>query len=175
MIQKDTKKKKKKKRKVWCMVPAWASLLLLAETVDEEQSTVLVLVNPLSHCEMSSAVGIEHSQADIFLLWNMEVSVCLSVYVHPPKVNWRSTLTLPPQAWQRSSHGEKSSSSVSFSHSVLNSLSVLFLLILLHWLVACAQHTHRAIWCVYSALRWASGLALCARGIVGSGYRQKRK
>ena len=43
------------------------------------------------------------------------VRVCLTVYVHPRKVNWRSTLTLPPQAWLRSNAGK--AAAVSLTHS----------------------------------------------------------
>lgn len=58
------------------------ALLLLARLVEEEQPTGPALLSPVSHWEVSSTVGVKYCRVDIFLLWNMDVSlVCARVHL----------------------------------------------------------------------------------------------
>lgn len=71
------------------------------------------------------------------------VSACLSVLVHLRKVNWRSTLTLPPETWQHSRAG-KAAAAVSPTHSLSYVfLSVLLFLVILFFLPVLLQFVCR--------------------------------
>lgn len=71
------------------------------------------------------------------------VCACPSVRVHLHKVNWRSTLTLPPETWRQSRAG-KAAAAVSLTHSpsyVL--LSVLLFFVTLFFLPVLLQFACR--------------------------------
>lgn len=152
----------------------WLGLLLLAQLVEEEQAPGPALLSPLSHWEVSSAVGVKYCQADIFLLWNMDASLvwaraclCLCICVRltggqrslcrqrlgsTPELGKQQQQCLLLTPCPMSSYPCSSSSSSSSSCRCYCSL--------------CADSMQRAMWCV-SAL--SSGLStVCVRRKVGS-------
>lgn len=91
------------------------------------------------------------------------VCACPSVRVHLRKVNWRSTLTLPPETWRQSRAGKAAAVSLTHSPSYVL-LFVLLFFVTLFFL--CADSMQGAMWPV-SVL--SSGLStVCVRRKVGS-------
>ena len=90
------------------------------------------------------------------------VSACPAIYVCPRKVNWRSTLTSPPQTWRRSNVGKAAAVSLTQPPCYIPLSVLLFLVLVASVSVVCVQITCREPCGVY--LCWALGLALWERG-----------